>query len=190
MPSIINIVLRSSLTGQANNPILNSFYYECDLAAPVNADLVNILNWFDANVVGNLTPMLATAILFHEISAIHVGGVAIASITPTSLSGSRSGAVLPPYVCIGFRLVRGNRSTRNGSKRFAGAVEADWNGYSQPEGVGIQPLMDDVADILGVTAIFSGITIVPIIYSKATGVYQPVVDVVPTNLTTQNSRKE
>lgn len=107
------------------------------------------------------------------------------------------GPVLPSYVAAGFKLLRGDVDTRNGSKRVAGIGEDvvsnnDWDGSVGPA---VLTYVDALAATIFITP--STMEIMPVIIGRDpitgqpdTGRIAPVIEAQANpQITTQNSRK-
>ncbi len=111
--------------------------------------------------------------------------------------GIGGGATMPSYVAFGFKLLRGDTDTRNGSKRFAGVGEDavtdnDWNAFTSP---GALTLEDALAATVFITP--SLMEMIPVIIGRDpitgqpdTGRIAPILEAqAQEKITTQNSRK-
>lgn len=107
------------------------------------------------------------------------------------------GAVMPSYVAAGFKLLRGDTDTRNGSKRIAGIGEDavannDWTFFDGADALAIQDAF--AATVFITPSLMEMIPVIigrdPITGQPDSGRISPVIEVqAKEKITTQNSRK-
>lgn len=111
-------------------------------------------------------------------------------------SGTRSGDAMPSFVAHGLQLTRGNKNTRNGSRRIPGVMEGDiTDGNNPPTPVQnglMSAFMSDFSYVEGANNFLAR----PVILGRdqlgriEPTRYSPVTGVTYKRVTTQNSRKK
>lgn len=191
---IIRITDIQTLFGQE---VLNVYFYQVNNVTPLIGDYLAVFGeWFHDTI---LTPLIAlqtsdlvhTSLFLENIS----NGVDIESFTtdfPVP-GASATSDTMPPFVSWGFQLLREERNTRNGYKRFAGVPE-----IYVTDGVasGAGGLITAVEDVLGEDVVVGIATVAaPVILKRPFTV--PLVSPVVSNISaglfkgigTQNTRK-
>jgi len=126
-------------------------------------------------------------------------GLSFAELPLTSVEGNLTGAPVPTFVAMSFKLLRGSKLTRNGFKRIYGPDEQNVTGNNLENSFFTGPLYQAVLNALEANLPVSGssgsATLTPVIASRPTPsrpsyLTQPVIGVEGEKaLTSQVSRK-
>lgn len=102
--------------------ILNVFHYRSTTNAD---DLQNSCGLaFNVDILPTIAGLVSTGLTFVEIEVRNLtGNLADVSVVPGVANGTVIGEQATSFVSIPFRYNRTTKETRNGGKRFAGAVE-------------------------------------------------------------------
>lgn len=153
-------------------------------------------SWNDTVVM----PALSTTVTLDSVQVDNVSdGLSFGEFSATGYNGSQAGEAMGPFVAYGFTLLRTDKSTRNGFKRYAGVVEqaqsngaiqSSWTGYSA-----LKTIESQLSAQLALVGASGQLDIDPVIYgdvtpTRPTPVWQYVSGaVLQPRITTQNSRK-
>lgn len=186
---LYELVLEQDYLSQS---IINVFHYVNALG---DDDLQGLCaDSFDQDILPGLSIIQSDSLSYTNIRVANLtGDLADANLTPATTQGLVNGEDVTTFMAAPFRYNRLTKDTRNGSKRFAGLVEANTLtvGFLPAYLTALQlfaTLLDDDISVPG--GIFE-----PVILSKpdnppGTWTYNPLDSVTALNRTTsQNSRK-
>lgn len=192
---VLQCVLEQNLLGQV---IRNVFGYVVSVADPVATV---------EDVADRVIIEIGLVMLPLQTPAVSAVGITVKNLdTPSEFIEKAwvgnglnvgSGAVTPSFVAAGFKLLRGDVDTRNGSKRIAGLGEGEVtdNLWDNVGAITTLNFEDALADTLFITP--SIMEIIPVIIGRDpitgqpdTGRIAPVIEAQASpTVTTQNSRK-
>lgn len=169
----------------------NVGHYETTDPAATAKDLAES---FWSTFAGVLTAQASTAVTFIDVEVINLNDPNDWHKESLGNPGLRAGSDIAPFLAVGIRLDRQDRSIRPGSKRIGGVLETDVADGGTLEPI-IVPTYQAVAD-----AWSSDVTGSTLIVYNCVVLHRPtpndpnqrttaVIDGVLTGLTTQNSRK-
>jgi hypothetical protein len=189
---IYNIVATGHMDLQL---VINSYHYALNSgSAPVTLNA--LAADFASVVIQPVRAIQTTAMLWESVLVQDVDptGLAFTLTFSPAEAGNVSDESLPPFACWSFLMVRHNRSTFNGHKRFA-AIPETW----QSEGVisaGHTTAIGNVQTALAASINAGSGTYIPVIYSTIlNGVLRatPLVNLIDSaqfkGITSQNTRK-
>lgn len=118
---VIQFIVSGTFLGQE---IVNVFFYGLDAGAPHAIDLGLVGNdWmadFESRVLGDLSDEVSyTQLVMNNLT----DGLEFA-VWAETITGGQDVVPLPSFCALGVTLLRSNRITRNGGKRFPGLGEA------------------------------------------------------------------
>lgn len=192
---VFQILFEQELLGQV---IRNVFGYVVSVADPAGtpeeiADrmIIEVGNVFSTIQVGTLNNVQVAVKNLDDATEFIEKGWAGSGLDGTG------GPVLPSYVAAGFKMLRGDTDTRNGSKRIAGVgedrvVNNDWTLFDQAAGLAVQDAFEATVFITPSTMEMEPIIIGrdPITGQPDSGRIAPIIEVQAQSIiTTQNSRK-
>lgn len=193
---VFRITMCAELFGQ---DVCNVFHYIV-AAWTGNVSLEDVIDDFVTTVVTPVKAMQSSSLVYTMISIADAMSPEVYFEKPyTSAGGATSTPSLPSYAAVGFKLVRTDRTTRNGFKRFAGVIEGDVtaNALTNPNLSGWTAIETALAADLTVSGSGGGAaTLAPAIVRMSPLDPYQVSEVnlvssaeVNANVTTQNSRK-
>lgn len=104
--------------------VCNVFYYIV-AAWTGNVSLEDVLNEFIDTVIDPVRQAQSNSLVYQDLSIADTNQPEVFFEMPLTVAGiGAASPSLPSYAAFGFKLVRTDRSTRNGAKRFAGVPEA------------------------------------------------------------------
>lgn len=178
--------------------VLNVFFYLIEVLV-VGVELIDLLGEFRDSVRSFMLGIQNTGMQHNTIKGENVTNGLDVEVLVSSIAGTDSaGEQVNPFTAAGFDLFVADRTTRKGSKRFAGVSEGRMNGNLY---IGPDPETDDLSDALAAILIASGVPtgsarMTPVVVGRdATGALDlsRIADVVNalvrTNVTSQVSRK-
>lgn len=203
--SILRITPRYVYSIDPGQVILNVYHYM------VEAPTTGFLGW-NSGIADAIAEQFITTVL-EPVAATQVAGIECVEIRfdvltspsfpftvlplSTPITGTQPGEGMPSFVAWAFKLVRSNRTTRNGQKRICGVSESSVLGNLPV--VGIEDELAAAAAAMGdeftVTQDTESMTLIPVIArvdpadSLIILAHQPVDSAVFTKVSTQNSRK-
>jgi len=193
---VFRITLCADLFGQ---DVCNIFHYIV-AAWTGNVSLEDVIDEFIDAVVTKIDDIQSNSVVYQMVSIADAMSPEVYFEKPYTVTASgTTSPSLPSYAAYGFKLVRTDRTTRNGYKRFAGVGEEQVSGNDvvSPSGAGYTALETALAADLAVTGSGGGsATLAPaIVRMSPLDPYQVsevnLVSAAELNpiITTQNSRK-
>ena len=146
--------------------VVNVYFYRA-LATGITADIVAIL--FRDTVVSQVV-LIQTTIMSHlSVEVINLNDPADFTelIYGASIDGVIVDSNMPSYVSWTFKLIRADRTVRNGRKAICGVAEGQ-TANNSPTGGAQAELDDTAAQFAAVLDNLQGLTLEPVIYGKPT----------------------
>lgn len=190
---LIRITDRQVFLGQT---VLNVYFFRVTSITGLGADYLTGMGvWFRENIVDKVAALQSSDVSHTEAFLENLSnGVDILTFEDMyPIAGAAGSDSLPPYASYGFQLIRENRNTRNGYKRFAGVTEAN-----QTDGIytgGSTPITD-LETALAADMVIGLITeaepvIVkhPVVVPAGSYIYSSIGSALFRGIGTQNTRK-
>lgn len=166
-----NLIQITAATRFAGNEMRNIFHYEVT-AVTGDPALSDVLTTFEADVVPDMANVIVGGAYIYSLHAENLTDeTTIADLDMgTDHPGTRAGDAMPMFNALGIKLIRTNKTTRQGQKRFSPVSETDSTAgvfsaglVTAAEALGAALVADlEVDDGAGNTA-----TLIPVIYGEA-----------------------
>jgi len=155
---------------QANlvDDILNIFHYLTLTDVDNAPELTNFINQWILDVQPAILAFQTDQIVYLDLHAEVIGGLAFADISQGSVDGDISGDPGDPYSAYEFIYHRATRSTRNGFKRFAGVDENSVDQGGNVSGT-VAGALTAAEPVLSSDVTTTGAVYTPVIYGAPTG---------------------
>lgn len=153
MPTVGDVFRITLCAEMFSQDVCNVFFYTVAFWTG-NVTLEEVLDEFIATVVEPVRAVQSNSVVYTEVSIADAMDPAVYFEMPYTSVGAESGAAgMPSYVAYGFKLVRTDRTTRNGYKRFAGVTENQVTGNNivTPGAAAFTDIEDGLAADLAVT---------------------------------------
>lgn len=177
----------------------NIYYYRIEAAinSITGNELAEAFFNFQDTVIMNA---LSQTVTLNSVQVDNVtDGLSFGEFAASGFTGAITGEAMGPFIAYGYTLLRTNKLTRNGFKRFPGVVEdAQNNGAIQSSWVNYNRLLTietQLAATLNLSGASGQVDVAPVIYgdvnaNRPSPVWQYVSEAaLSPRLTTQSSRK-
>lgn len=124
MPSVVNTLMKVTLTGSYFSQIWKNVFWYYNVGGSGTDSLINVADEFNDNVIPSFALAVNTDTLINEIRVDHVNGTLADYVRGPSITvGAVVGTAMPPFLAASIRLNRTTKETRNGWKRVIGLIE-------------------------------------------------------------------
>lgn len=174
---------------------LNVYYYRLEDAPAAGNPLAGLAAAFIGIVLPKILDIQSASVDHTFVRVENLGGVEIYEETVGESGNPSLGTAsnLPSFVALTFQLVRSNRNTRHGSKRFVGVTDSQVNGNAYTGSSGdITALQDALKLTLNPGAVDNFAPVIirhPVMTPPYNPVYSYVQDCLFKGVRTQNTRK-